>query len=90
MCATRAVSSRSLLRNRRCEIQGRSTARQRRHRGSEAAVANGIEADHAGRLQIGTVNGQFIAAGAGPSEYKAAPRAAIERGYLITHPSGVM
>jgi hypothetical protein len=51
-------------------------------------IANGLEADHTGRLQIGAVNGQFIAAGASPSEYKAALRAAIERGYLILHPSG--
>jgi hypothetical protein len=56
----------------------------------DAAVRKLLEiaTDHAGRLQIGTVNGQFIAAGASPSEYKAALRAAIERGYLIMHPSG--
>jgi hypothetical protein len=51
-------------------------------------IANGLEAEHAGRLQIGTINGQFLAAGASPSEYKAALMAAIERGYLILHPSG--
>jgi hypothetical protein len=51
-------------------------------------IANGLEADHAGHLRIGTVNGQFLAAGASPSEYKAALRAAIERGYLILQPSG--
>jgi hypothetical protein len=51
-------------------------------------IANGLEPDHAGRLQIGTVNGQFIAGGASSSQYKAALRAAIERGYLIMHPSG--
>jgi hypothetical protein len=52
------------------------------------SIAVPSKADHAGRLQIGTVNGQFIAAGASPSEYKGALRAAIERGYLIMHPSG--
>ena len=27
-------------------------------------IANGIEADHAGRLQIGTINSQFVSAAA--------------------------
>jgi hypothetical protein len=26
-------------------------------------IANGTEADHAGRLQIGVINGQFLSAG---------------------------
>jgi hypothetical protein len=51
-------------------------------------IANGLEADHAGRLQIGTINGQFIAAGASVAEYKAALRAAVERGLITLHASG--
>jgi hypothetical protein len=51
-------------------------------------IANGLEADHASRIQIGVVNAQFITAGASTSEYKAALRAAIERGLITLHPSG--
>jgi|ERR1700730_16912297 hypothetical protein len=51
-------------------------------------IANGIEADHAGRLQIGTINSQFVSAGGTYDEYSAAVKAAIERGYVIMHPSG--
>jgi hypothetical protein len=51
-------------------------------------IANGLEPDHAGRLQIGAINRQFLEAGASVAEYKAALRAAVERGYLIMHPSG--
>jgi hypothetical protein len=35
-------------------------------------IANGLEADHAGRLQIGAINEQFLKAGASVAEYKAA------------------
>jgi hypothetical protein len=51
-------------------------------------IANGLEADHADRLQIGAINGQFIAAGASVAEYKAAVRAAVERGLITLHASG--
>jgi hypothetical protein len=51
-------------------------------------IASGIEADHAGRLQIGTINSQFVSAGGTYNEYSAAVKAPIERGYVIMHPSG--
>jgi hypothetical protein len=51
-------------------------------------IANGLEADHAGRLQIGAINGQFLEARASVAEYKAALRAAVERGLIALHPSG--
>jgi hypothetical protein len=51
-------------------------------------IANGIEADHAGRLQIGTVNSQFVSVGGTYDEYSAAVKVAIERGYVTLHPSG--
>jgi hypothetical protein len=41
-------------------------------------IANAIEADHAGRISVG----------ASPSEYSAAVRAAIDRGFVTMHPSG--
>jgi hypothetical protein len=51
-------------------------------------IANGIEADHAGRLQIGTINSQFVSAGGSYEEYSAAVKVAIARGWITTHPSG--
>jgi hypothetical protein len=51
-------------------------------------IANGIEADHAGRLQIGDINGRFLRAGGSVEDYAAAVRAAIDRGYVTMHPSG--
>jgi hypothetical protein len=51
-------------------------------------IANGIEADHAGRLQIGTINSQFVSAGGTYNEYSAAVKMAIDRGYVTMHPSG--
>jgi hypothetical protein len=51
-------------------------------------IANGLEADHAGRLQIGAINEQFLKAGASIAEYKAALMAAVERGLIALHPSG--
>jgi hypothetical protein len=51
-------------------------------------IANGLEADHAGRLQIGAINSQFASAGGTYAEYSAAVKRAIERGCLILHPSG--
>jgi hypothetical protein len=51
-------------------------------------IANGIDADHAGRLQIGTINLQFVSAGGSYDEYTAAVKSAIDRGYIDLHPSG--
>jgi hypothetical protein len=51
-------------------------------------VANALEADHAGRIHIGPVNQQLLEAGASASEYAAAMKAAVDRGYLTKHPSG--
>jgi hypothetical protein len=43
-------------------------------------IANGIGADHAGWLQIGIINSQFVSAGGTYDEYSAAVKVAIERG----------
>ena len=51
-------------------------------------IANGIEADHAGRVEIGTINRQFREAGGSYDEYSIAVKLAIERGYVMMHPSG--
>jgi hypothetical protein len=51
-------------------------------------LANAIEADHAGRISVASLNAQFIAAGAGAAEYRAAVAAAIGHGWLVPHPSG--
>jgi hypothetical protein len=51
-------------------------------------IANGLEADHVGRLQIGAINEQFLKAGASVAEYSAAVKAAVDRGYMTVHPSG--
>jgi hypothetical protein len=50
-------------------------------------IANGIEADHAARLQVATVNSQFLASGGTPAQYGAAVKLAIERGFLTQHMS---
>ena len=39
-------------------------------------IANGMEADHTGRLQIGAINAQFLSAGGNVQDYVAAVRAA--------------
>src|SRR5258707_967695 len=51
-------------------------------------IANGMEADHAGRLQTGAINAQFLSAGGNVQDYMSAVRAAIDRGYVTVHPSG--
>jgi len=51
-------------------------------------IANGMEADHAGRLQIGAINAQFLSAGGNVQDYMAAVRAAIDRDYITIHQSG--
>ena len=70
------------------EIQGRAAIRQ-----VDAAVkklleiANGVAADHAGRLSVGIINTQFKDAGGSYPEYSAAVKAAIDRGYITMHAS---
>jgi hypothetical protein len=51
-------------------------------------LANALEADHAGRLSVGTLNNQMMATGASAAEYGAAMKAAIAHGYFTMHPSG--
>lgn len=51
-------------------------------------LANSMDADRAGRLNVGVLNIQFKEAGGSFPEYGAAVKAAIDRGYLIMHPSG--
>jgi hypothetical protein len=51
-------------------------------------IANGLEPDHAGRIDAGAINALFMSAGGDPPEYSAAVKAAIERGYMTMHPSG--
>jgi hypothetical protein len=50
-------------------------------------IANGLEADHAGRIHIGEINAKFLRAGS-VIEYTAAVKAAVDRGYIALHPSG--
>jgi hypothetical protein len=78
------------LRNRCCEIQGRAPPLANVDTAVRKLleIANGLEADHAGRLQIGTVNSQFVSAGGTHDEYSAAVKMAVKRGYVIMHPSG--
>jgi hypothetical protein len=49
-------------------------------------IANGLEADHTGRIHVG--NGRSLRAGGSVKEYAAAVKAAIDRGYIDLHPSG--
>ena len=50
-------------------------------------IANGLEADHAGRLAVEVINRQFRAAGGSYEEYGAAVKAAIGHGWITMHPS---
>jgi hypothetical protein len=50
-------------------------------------LANAIE-PYGGRIPIGPLNLEFLAAGASVDEYKATMKTAIARGYLMLHPSG--
>src|SRR6202022_3084196 len=45
-------------------------------------IANGMAADHAGRLSVGILNTQFKDASGSYPEYSAAVKAAIDRGYI--------
>ena len=47
-----------------------------------------MEADHAGRLPIGPLNMEMLAAGASVAEYSEAMKVAIGHGYFTLHPSG--
>jgi hypothetical protein len=47
-----------------------------------------MEADHAGRLHIGTINREFLSAGGSVAEYGAAVKAAIDRDLIKLDPSG--
>jgi hypothetical protein len=51
-------------------------------------IANVKEADHAGRVHIGTINREFLSAGGSVVEYSAAVKAAIDRGLITLHASG--
>jgi hypothetical protein len=51
-------------------------------------LANGIEADHAGRLSMGVTNKQFLDAGGSGDEFRATLKAAIADGWLTLYPSG--
>lgn len=51
-------------------------------------IANGLEADHAGRISVGAINHAFLDAGGNVNEYGAAMHRAVAEGWLETHPSG--
>ena len=48
-------------------------------------IANGLEADHAGRLAVEVINRQFRAAGGSYEEYGPAVKAAIGHGWITMH-----
>jgi hypothetical protein len=54
----------------------------------QGQIANGLEADHAGRLSVAIINRQFRDTGGSYEEYSAAVKAAIAHGWLTMHPSG--
>jgi hypothetical protein len=51
-------------------------------------IANAIEAIQDGRIHIEKINGQFLATGGNPAEYKAGLDLAISKGWLWLHESG--
>jgi hypothetical protein len=51
-------------------------------------IANGIEADHEGRISVGALNHAFLDAGGNAGEYGAAVHLAVADGWLEMHPSG--
>ena len=51
-------------------------------------IANGLEADHAGRISVGAINHAFLSAGGNVEEYGAAMHRAVADGWLEAHPSG--
>ena len=64
------------------EIQGGSTAPV------AGGLTNAVEADHAGRLDVGAINKLFHEAGGSYEEYGVAVKAAIAHGWIAMHPSG--
>jgi hypothetical protein len=52
-------------------------------------IANAVPAVQDGRIHIELVNAPFLAAGGTPDEYSTALKAAIDRGWLTIHRSGV-
>ena len=51
-------------------------------------IANGIDADHAGRISVGAINHAFLCAGGNVNEYGAAMHRAVAEGWLESHPPG--
>ena len=51
-------------------------------------IANGLEADHAGRISVGAINHAFLNAGGNVNEYGAAMHRAVADGWLEMHASG--
>lgn len=51
-------------------------------------IANGLEADHAGRISVGAINHAFLSAGGNVNKYGAAMHRAVADGWLEAHPSG--
>jgi hypothetical protein len=51
-------------------------------------IANGMEADQLGRIDVGPINIQFLQGGGSVEEYTAAVKTATARGYITVHPSG--
>jgi hypothetical protein len=51
-------------------------------------IANTAEAMQDGRIHIELINMPFLRAGGTPSKYRAAVKAAIDRGWLTMHHSG--
>jgi hypothetical protein len=52
-------------------------------------IANSVTAVQDGRIGVELINAPFLAAGGTPDEYRAALKAAIDRGWLTIHRSGV-
>jgi hypothetical protein len=51
-------------------------------------LANAVETDHAGRLDVGLINKLFHDAGGSYEEYPVAVKAAIGHGWITMRPSG--
>jgi hypothetical protein len=51
-------------------------------------IANGLEADHAGRISVGAINHAFLSASGNVNEYGAAMHRAVADGWLEMHASG--
>jgi hypothetical protein len=51
-------------------------------------IANGLEADHTGRISVGAINHAFLSAGGNVNEYGVAMHLVVAHGWLESHPSG--